>query len=80
MKRNIVLCAALAAVISLSGARVTSDALWQNGQRRLQPCVKSVAAQRPGKSSSVSLRIPSIIISYHLTAIFYTAARQNSSA
>ena len=38
----------------------TKSALWQNGQRKLHPGVNTVAAVRPGKSSSVSFCKPAM--------------------
>ena len=44
-------------VVTLRSPR-TRSALWQKGQRKLHPGVNTVAAVRPGKSSSVSFCMP----------------------
>ena len=41
-----------------SASWVTSDALWQKGQRKLHPTVKTVQATLPGKSKRVTLCKP----------------------
>jgi hypothetical protein len=40
----------------------TKEALWQNGQRKLQPLVNTVQATCPGKSSNVIFIKPEIFI------------------
>ena len=44
------------------GVPSTREALWQKGQRKLQPPVKTVHATLPGKSSSVIFCRPMIRI------------------
>ena len=50
--------------VSYSASTVpgSSSLLWQNGQRKLQPPVKTVAATWPGKSNNVVFCNPQIFI------------------